>query len=470
MKQTHGGKALGLAMILALLWTPAAAAGDRLTIDQAVSLALENNRLIRAAVETSRAAVADKEIAQSDFFPDFTATYRYTNLADTPFMYFEKTTVAPHPAVAPYVVVSGSQRIEAPTNRRDNVYWNLRLTQPLFTGFALTTRRKMAQTGIAMRQVELARARLDVIRQVRLACIQVLATGRQLAVAREAAISIGAHVRDAERFYQQGLIPFNDLLQSRVALAHARQQQTDIGGRVRLAVAALNTLIGVDIDQDTRVVDICEKTGSLPEMDALRKKARQERPELKALELALEKMAQALDLTRSVYYPQVALVGQYYQEGDNFEASRNDFRNDHNASVTLQAQWLFHTGGKTRAETAKLNHERKALEEQQRGVAESIDLEVTDARIRLGVAAENIHTAQQALDQARENLRIIDLRYGEQIATSTDVLDATTARTRAETNYYGAIYGYQAARVELDRAVGKTTKTSAKDDKTHGES
>ena len=455
MKWTDWARGPLLAVMLVLAWVPAGGAAERLTIDQAVALALGNSRLIRAAAETAKAAMAGKKSAESDFFPDFSATYQYSNLAKTPFMYFEKTTVASHPAVAPFAVISGSERIEAPTNRRDNFYWSLRLTQPLFTGYALTTRYKMARTGIAEKEVELAQARLDVTRQVRLACIQVLATGRRLEVAKEAALSIGAHVRDAEKFYHQGLIPYNDLLQSRVALADARQQQTDIEGRVRSAVAALNTLMGVDIDQDTQVAEIEEKIEILPELEELRKKARKERPEQKALALALEKMDQALTLTRSVYYPRVALVGQYYQEGDNPEASRNDFRNAYNASVTLQAQWLFHTGGKTRADSAKLTHERKALEEKKKGVEESIDLEVTDARIRLGVAADNIQTAQKALEQATENLRIIDLRYQEQIATSTDVLDATTAKTLAKTNYYGAIYGYQAALAELDRAVGK---------------
>lgn len=110
------------------------------------------------------------------------------------------------------------------------------------------------------------------------------------------------------------------------------------------------------------------------------------------------------------------------------------------------------------------------MAENRKGVEESIDLEVTDARIRLGVAAENIQTAQKALDQSMENLRITNLRYQEQIATSTDVLDATAAKTLAKSNYYGALYGYQAALAELDRAVGRQASTLAKDDEKHGES
>ena len=54
-----------------------------------------------------------------------------------------------------------------------------------------------------------------------------------------------------------------------------------------------------------------------------------------------------------------------------------------------------------------------------------------------------------------ENWRITDLQYKEQIATSTDVLDARTELTQAESNYYQALYGYMISLCDLERAMGK---------------
>ncbi len=71
------------------------------------------------------------------------------------------------------------------------------------------------------------------------------------------------------------------------------------------------------------------------------------------------------------------------------------------------------------------------------------------------VTVKNIDTAQKALAQARENWRITDLQYKEQAATSTDVLDARTFLTQADTNYYRAVYGYLDAVAGLDRTTGK---------------
>ncbi|MCD4778353.1 MAG: hypothetical protein K8R12_05220 [Desulfobacterales bacterium] len=41
------------------------------------------------------------------------------------------------------------------------------------------------------------------------------------------------------------------------------------------------------------------------------------------------------------------------------------------------------------------------------------------------------------------------------MTTSTEVLDARTFLTRAETNYYSALYGYMISLAELERAVGR---------------
>jgi len=65
----------------------------------------------------------------------------------------------------------------------------------------------------------------------------------------------------------------------------------------------------------------------------------------------------------------------------------------------------------------------------------------------------NIITVQKAIEQAKENLRISRERYKEQIATSTDVLDAQTLLSRTMTNYYNALYDFKISKASLYRAM-----------------
>jgi outer membrane protein TolC len=56
--------------------------------------------------------------------------------------------------------------------------------------------------------------------------------------------------------------------------------------------------------------------------------------------------------------------------------------------------------------------------------------------------------------QARENLRVVVVRYTNGDAIPTEVVDAQTALTAAEVRYYAAVYGYLADLARLEYAQG----------------
>lgn len=424
---------------------------DPLTMNQAVALAIGNNRLIKEAMQQSRAAEAGRDSARADLLPKASAEYSYTRFKDQPYMWVDAYTVDPNSGT-----ITGTESYQKTVSDNNLVAWNISLSQPLFTGFALSTRLKMAALGVKSRQVETIIAIQDVTKQAKLAFINLLLAKKLLAVAEEAQQSIAAHARNATHLYDQGMIPYHDQLQASVALADATQQRVTAAARYQMAISALNTVLDLDIDHDTRVAEINPPAdGPLPDLPVLLDAVLEGRPELEALDLARQQLQQGVVLARSGYYPTIALVGQYRQRGDDWAATRNDYDNQHNTVVGLQAQWTFFEWGKTRAEEARIRHDQRALEEKIQAVGKAMQLEVKDAYTRLQVARQNVHTADSVLTQAGENLRIVNLRYAQQMATSTDVLDATTRLTRAQTNYYAAGYGCHSAMAELERALGR---------------
>jgi len=452
-----------LAAMVALLWIAApvwgADAVRALTVEQAVASATANNALIREAEARSRAAVEEHRAARAGLLPKASAAYRYARLGETPFMYFTRTTVGPHPAVAPAYVVTGSERIEAATGPKDNFHWEASFTQPLFTGFALTTRVKMAEIGIQIGAVQRDQAVADVVKQAKQAFYDVLMAEQMLGTARAAETTLEAHVADARQFYDQGIVAYNDLLQSQVALADVVRKRTLAEAGLEMAGAALNTVIGRDLETPVALVPVDVLPAAPAPLPALLDTAQSHRPELRFLELSLAKLNAGTRLAASAYYPAVALVGRYEQDGDDFRATDNNFRNSHNTTVALQAEWTFFEWGKTGAEVAKLRRDYEALAARADGVRDSIRLEVKNARVNLAVSLANIHTARTALVQADENLRITRLRFQQQVASSTEVLDATTAQSQAQTNLHAARYSAWKAEAELARAIGVEAET-----------
>ncbi|MCD6487498.1 MAG: TolC family protein, partial [Syntrophobacterales bacterium] len=361
--------------------------------------------------------------------------YSYTNLKEKPYAVF------------------GPSKI--PVANKDNYHWDVSLVQPIFTGFALSTIHRMAGLGVDLREMEKKRAILDVIRQVKVAYFNILLAKKFFTVADEAVKNLESHVRDAQHFYDQGMIPYNDLLKSKVALANAVQNRTRAETKVDMAVSSLNMLLSLDLNKKTEIEDISNIASLSYDLKDLTDEAVRSRPELRALQIALQNADNAVRLAKSSYYPEVSLIGNYEQQGDNPGANNNDYGNRYNASATMQARWKFFEWGKTKADVRKYLHEKKAIAERLKGAKDSIELDVKNAFLNLQVSRKNICTAEESLGQAKENYRITNLQYQQQMTTSTEVLDARTFLSQAETNYYGALYGYMISEAELERAVGK---------------
>jgi len=75
--------------------------------------------------------------------------------------------------------------------------------------------------------------------------------------------------------------------------------------------------------------------------------------------------------------------------------------------------------------------------------------------LRTQEAERAIITVEKAIEQAKENFRINQERYKQQVATSTDVLDAQTLLSRTMTNYYSALYAFKIAKATLYRVMGQ---------------
>ena len=411
-----------------------------LTLDEAIEIGVANNTIIMEAMESQKAAFEEKKSARADFFPKLSATYSYTRLKETPFAVFRYSSFGP-------------PRIDV--GDKDNFHWDITITQPIFTGFALSSKYKMAKLGAEIKSMERERAVLEVIKQLKIAYFNILLAEKFLLVAEEAVNQLEAHVKDAEKFYEHGLIPYNDLLRSKVALADALQNKVKAESDLDLAIASLNTVLRRDINRKTMVEDITEIETTPFNLDCLMEEAMRNRPELKALRIAVKNADNRLRLAKSAYYPEITLVSSYEQNGENLRASRNSFKNSYNASIILAARWTLFEWGKKRAEVKKSYFDKLALIEKVKGIEDRIKLEVKDAWLDLRVAERNIQTAKESLEQAKENYRITNLQYQQQMTTSTEVLDARTFLTQAETNYYRALYGYLISLAELERAVGR---------------
>jgi outer membrane protein TolC len=441
MRLKRTGSIFRAFFLLALTALPAAGADtdtNRLTIFDALAEAYLKNPVMRESESRIQAAQAGLKSAGADFYPTASCQYGYSSLTETPIM----------------KSAGGSFQ----TAHRHLYNWNLTVIQPLFTGFALSSRYKIADLDITVRRLEKEQIALDLTRDVKTAYYDLLLTRKLLSVAEEEVQALAAHEKEAALYNDQGLIPYNDLLKSEVALANALQQSEKAQANEQKALVRLNRLLNRPVTDTIQLEDITgisDKENSVPDVLFLSDQALRNRPIMETVRVGLEKLGLARRVAKSSWYPEITLVGRHGNEGDSPAAADNDFSNSHNTSISVQASWRLWDWGKTREEVNQVQHHMAALSAQIESIENQIRQEVKNALLDCGVALKNIATARRSQDQARENWRITNLQYTQQMASSTDVLDARTFLSQTDTNYYQALYGYLTALAALDCATGK---------------
>jgi len=411
-----------------------------LTLDKAVKLALKNNTLIKEAIYNQNAAQQEKKKAFSNMLPKLSAEYNYVHLRDDPFVYF-------HMGVIPQKMVTGYT----------NTYsWNISIVQPIFTGFALISQYEIASLGLDGERFKTEQAKLDVVFEVKQAYLNILMAKRRVEVMEEEVEQLKMHLEDAKNFYEQSIIPKNDLLKSEVAYALAKQNLVKAKSELEIAKANLNRILHRDIQKNNfdvqDIEDLPEYSKKLEELISL---AFKKRPEVLALNKSIDQARVKVKLSRSQFFPKVSVFGKFEREGGDIGATENKFTNDKNLMVGINVKWEFFESGKKFFDVRQAKWRERALIQKKKTIEDQIALQVKKAYEDMMVARINVETARKSLSQAKENYRITNEAYKVQINTSTDVLDARTYLTQSEMNYYVALYSYHIAIAALKRAIGE---------------
>jgi outer membrane protein TolC len=442
MSSVCKGTALACITALIFLFFPGRTAGQNigpaLSLKDAVELALKANLGIKRSQQEINAADAVRHSSMTKFFPTLGSSYNYVHRNQ------ERTSPS---------LVTGKDIVTSPL---DQYTFTTTLTQPVFTGFALINEYTLSELGLDRAEVSAKLTRQDVILDAQNAFFSVLKNQKLVEVAQQTVTSIASQKEVSENFYKVGLSPLNDLLQSQVQLANAQQQLTTAQNNLEIARTRFNTVLRRPVNAPVLLADEVGYTIFEERLDDCLDHASKNRLEIQVAELDIGIAEKQVKLSEKDYFPSINLTGTYARTGDDWEAHGGEGISDSAGwNVQATATWEFWQWGRTgygrKEKLARLAQSKYKKSE----ITDTINLEVKSAYLRIKESEQNIVTIEKAVEQARENLRITEEQYKEQVATQTDVLVAQTLLTQTETNYYNALYDFKIAKAFLMRAIGK---------------
>jgi outer membrane protein len=420
---------------------PVEADDGAFNLRQTVETALEANLKLKRSQDEIDAATANKNARTTEFLPTLNARYGYIR-RDNP--------------TQQALGVPGVGITDVLINPEDEYNFVTSFSQPIFTGFALYNRYKIADLGLDIAEYAERLTRQDVILDAKNAYYSILKTEKLLEVADETVKLISAQKDVAENMYQVGMSPLNDLLQIQVQLANAKQALITAQNNLDLAKSQFNTLLLRRVTSPVSVVDILDYTPWEHDIDYCLAVAEELRLEIELADLEVQIAEKDYKLTQKDFFPSVNLTGTYTRRGTDWDVDGGTGISDKSFwDIRATASWDFWQWGRTRYGVKEKLSRLSQAKLRKQEVLVNIDLEVKQSYLKTQEAQNNILAIEKAIEQAKENLRITEERYKEQVSTTTDVLVAQTLFTETMTNYYNALYNFKIAKAILYRALGQ---------------
>ena len=285
----------------------------------------------------------------------------------------------------------------------------------------------------------------------------VLYAQRQIAVAQHEQETAGALLTSVDDHVKAGLAVESDRMSAQVNTAARKEELIAAQGDLELAWAQLREAMGTPDLKATELKPIEPHTFPQPPLEEEMATAAKTRPDLKALGEAQSAQASALGAARSDFGPRVSAYGNWEEDRTSFAGTGG---NNWVAGVQISVDIL--PLGK-RAQLARENAAKQRVDAQLAASQQHVRLQVSQAHIHSETAELSLATAQAAMDQSAESLRILKNRYTAGLATITDLLRAEDAERQSQSNYWHAVYGNAMAYAELLYATGTLTPDAAED-------
>ena len=404
------------------------AQGKALTLNEAIKMALSNNKEILIAKEKVKEAEQALRIAKGGYFPNLGLDVTYTHLSEVPSVSFMGTPLE--------------------MGKQDSYLSKLTLTQPLYTSGRLSLTWRQAELNCQRVKEDLVSCQNEVIFQVKEAFYSVILAQDVLKVTRQALKQAERHLKVVEELFRTGAVSRFDLLRSQVEVANLKPDLIRAENNLRLAKERLANLLCITLDSTKIEGELSFEPVDISLEEAI-DRALRERSELKSLRLQREASEVSLSLARIWNLPSMSLVGNYQYENP-FEG-RDEWGSEWNINIVLSLS-LF-DGGIGKARIAQRKSQLAQVELSLQQLEEGIILEVKRNFWEMKALEEVIYAQRKNVEQAQEALSIAESRYANGTATNLEVLDAQLALTRARTNYVKALYDYNVAKAKLERAM-----------------
>lgn len=462
--------ALAVLLGTAFLTQPASAAERRLTLAEAVDLAMKIEPTVRQAYvaeERAKLAVLRAQLDRVSLKIDGTIQELYykTNIGGETLYRCSQGGFTFSATPDECAQVGGVSSL-APDSRATGLFnMTANLNVPIFSGLRVESNVKQKQLLREVSQTNVRQARRDLALSVARAYWNVRRVGLLYEVQKASIARLTEAQAVTEARLRAGLAPPIDKNRAAVRRLQAEANLADLSGQLREAAVQLAVTLSLPTDELVLVDQPSFPEAEPAPVDTLLADAKTGRPELRVANLNVETQRYNIRMAASGFYPQVSGFG-LFQYGNNVfnpaagvrsvSDSANPFSNlTGNLTVGLRLDMNFFDMLNTWTLHRDARWEETRLLEERRRVGRFVEADVRAAHARVTKLWQRLQPLRAAREIAVDNVKILEARYQNGDALVIEYLDAQNELTNAEVALTDVTAQLQTAWLELEAALGR---------------
>ncbi len=332
---------------------------------------------------------------------------------------------------------------------------SINLSYPLYHGGAIKNateaKRLAATSSLMMSRMTEEEVALEVARTY----LEVAWLKSRVKAAASYVESSRYHLKQAESRYRAGAALKSDVLKAKVYLTKAEEKLIRERTSLEIARRRLSLLVGrspeTPTDTENDLEELYRKLRSYrPSVKEGIEEALKNRKDLRSQKLKVEIARRQVKIALSRYLPQVDLTSSFTWYGHNYplQGEQSSWAIGGVLKIDL-FDGLSREYRVKRAKAARLKEEYNYSY-----LKKQVELQVISAVKRLEDARERVRLTKESVKEAEESLRIMERRYGQGLATITELTDTQRYLEEAQSMYLGALYGYVMSVYQTEFAKG----------------
>ena len=460
-----------LVTILAVIFFSPVLSAQRMTLNDAVDIALKNNDRIHQYEERLKQKKYENYETWGNFLPSLTFNGSYNHM-NTPL----EMDLSPVREAIIGTTLGGMQILgaSAATLTYANAAFQKSLPsdefivqlkkqdfkegyflgiQPIFLGGKLLAAKKYASSELQSSEIELKKIQNEVIQETITEYLSVVLLNDVIRTRENVLTGMQKHQSDAKRLLDAGLIAAHQELRAEVAVAEAERNLFDDQNKHTLALIALKNALGLPELDPVEVSELLTFINIPDSLNVFLSQAQHSNPILQILAQKKDAAAQKFNAERAEFLPQIAAFGKY-------EVFPQDLM------VGLEPHWVvginvsinLFNGFKKYSRLESAMHLEREVEFTEVDASHNINLLVNKNYTDMTNSRNRFFKLKSNLSLAHENLRLMSNRFQTGLGTSLDVIDAQLILEKDEIESKMSLFDYYKSMTELYTAVGSPQK------------